>query len=55
MAEYGRYSRLTMVVRFINDILFSAPSIVIGLFIYQIMVARMRPFLGASPASWRSR
>ena len=39
MAEYGRHSRLTHVVRFINDILLSAPSIVIGLFIYEIMVA----------------
>src|SRR5271156_6166855 len=34
MAEYGRYDRLTSVVRFINDILLSAPSIVVGLFIY---------------------
>src|SRR6266436_9373981 len=32
MAEYGRYSKLAHVVRFINDILLSAPSIVIGLF-----------------------
>jgi len=46
MAEYGRYERLTMVVRFINDILLSAPSIVIGLFIYEIMVARMGHFSG---------
>jgi phosphate transport system permease protein len=45
MAEYGRYSRLTSVVRFINDILLSAPSIVIGLFVYTIMVA---PFGGYS-------
>ena len=44
MAEYGRYSNLTMVVRFINDILLSAPSIVIGLFVYEIMVARMGHF-----------
>ncbi len=44
MAEYGRYSKLTMVVRFINDILLSAPSIVIGLFVYEIMVARMGHF-----------
>src|SRR3984893_7895757 len=35
MAEYGRYDRLSSVVRFINDILLSAPSIVVGLFIYQ--------------------
>jgi phosphate transport system permease protein len=46
MAEYGRYSKLTMVVRFINDILLSAPSIVIGLFVYEIMVARMGHFSG---------
>jgi phosphate transport system permease protein len=45
MAEYGRYTRLTKIVRFINDILLSAPSIVIGLFIYTIMVA---PFGGYS-------
>jgi phosphate transport system permease protein len=38
MAEYGRFSRLTHVVRFINDILLSAPSIVVGLFVYDIMV-----------------
>jgi phosphate transport system permease protein len=38
MAEYGRYSKLTSVTRFINDILLSAPSIVIGLFVYEIMV-----------------
>jgi phosphate transport system permease protein len=44
MAEYGRYSKLTMVVRFINDILLSAPSIVIGLFVYEIMVAQMGHF-----------
>jgi phosphate transport system permease protein len=46
MAEYGRYSKLTMVVRFINDILLSAPSIVIGLFVYEIMVAQMGHFSG---------
>src|SRR5262245_53890984 len=40
MAEYGRYDKLTSVVRFINDILLSAPSIVVGLFIYEVMVAR---------------
>ena len=45
MAEYGRHSKLTSVVRFINDILLSAPSIVIGLFVYTIMVA---PFGGYS-------
>jgi phosphate transport system permease protein len=46
MAEYGRYSKLTMVVRFINDILLSAPSIVVGLFVYEIMVAQMGHFSG---------
>ena len=46
MAEYGRYDRLTTVVRFINDILLSAPSIVIGLVIYEIMVAPMGHFSG---------
>ncbi|HWG06147.1 MAG TPA: phosphate ABC transporter permease PstA [Beijerinckiaceae bacterium] len=46
MAEYGRHSKLTMIVRFINDILLSAPSIVIGLFVYQIVVAPMGHFSG---------
>jgi len=44
MAEYGRYSKLTFFVRFINDILLSAPSIVIGLFVYEVMVVRMGHF-----------
>lgn len=46
MAEYGRHSRLTSIVRFINDILLSAPSIVIGLFIYEVMVYPMGHFSG---------
>jgi phosphate transport system permease protein len=46
MAEYGRYARLSQVVRFINDILLSAPSIVVGLFIYEILVAPMGHFSG---------
>ena len=46
LAEYGRYDRLSSVVRFINDILLSAPSIVVGLFIYEIMVAPMGHFSG---------
>ncbi len=50
MAEYGRYARTTMVVRFINDILLSAPSIVVGLFIYEVMVARMGHFSGLAGA-----
>ena len=46
MAEYGRYDKLSSVVRFINDILLSAPSIVVGLFIYEVMVAPMGHFSG---------
>jgi phosphate transport system permease protein len=44
MAEYGRYNKLTTVIRFINDVLLSAPSIVIGLFVYEIMVLQMGHF-----------
>jgi phosphate transport system permease protein len=44
LAEYGKYSKLAFVVRFINDILLSAPSIVIGLFVYEIVVAPMGHF-----------
>lgn len=44
MAEYGRFSRLTIVVRFINDILLSAPSIIVGLFVYVLMVKPMGHF-----------
>ena len=51
MAEYGRYSKLTFFVRFINDILLSAPSIVIGLFIYEVMVARMGHFSALAGAA----
>ena len=50
MAEYGRYDRLTFVVRFINDILLSAPSIVVGLFIYEVLVAPMGHFSGLAGA-----
>jgi phosphate transport system permease protein len=50
MAEYGRYDRLSSVVRFINDILLSAPSIVVGLFIYEVMVYPMGHFSGLAGA-----
>jgi phosphate transport system permease protein len=50
LAEYGRYDRLSSVVRFINDILLSAPSIVVGLFVYEIMVAPMGHFSGLAGA-----
>ncbi len=44
MAEYGRFSKLTVVVRFINDILLSAPSIIVGLFVYELLVRPMGHF-----------
>jgi phosphate transport system permease protein len=50
MAEYGRYSRLTAIVRFINDILLSAPSIIVGLFVYEVVVVRMGHFSGIAGA-----
>ena len=50
LAEYGRHDRLSTVVRFINDILLSAPSIVIGLFVYEILVAPMGHFSGYAGA-----
>ena len=46
LAEYGRHDKLSSIVRFINDILLSAPSIVVGLFIYEVMVAPMGHFSG---------
>ena len=46
LAEYGRHEKISSVIRFINDILLSAPSIVVGLFIYEVMVAPMGHFSG---------
>lgn len=46
LAEYGRKSALSEVIRFINDILLSAPSIVVGLFVYTLVVAKMQHFSG---------
>lgn len=46
LAEFGRHSRLASVIRFVNDILLSAPSIVIGVFIYAVVVARLGHFSG---------
>ncbi len=46
LAEYGRYSKLASMVRFLNDILLSAPSIIIGLFIYSIYVAQVKHYSG---------
>ena len=48
LAEYGRESRLASVIRFVNDILLSAPSIVIGVFVYGVVVAPMGHFSGWS-------
>jgi phosphate transport system permease protein len=50
LAEHGRHSRLAAVVGFINDILLSAPSIVIGLFVYEIVVRPMGHFSGIAGA-----
>jgi phosphate transport system permease protein len=50
LAEYGHSSRLSTVVRFINDVLLSAPSIIIGLFIYEILVVRMGHFSAVAGA-----
>jgi phosphate transport system permease protein len=44
LAEYGRASRLATVIRFVNDVLLSAPSIIIGLFVYELLVIRMGHF-----------
>jgi len=46
LAEYGRYTRFAAVVRFINDILLSAPSIVVGLFVYEFCVVPFGHFSG---------
>jgi phosphate transport system permease protein len=44
LAEYGRTSRISAVIRFVNDVLLSAPSIIIGLFVYEALVIRMGHF-----------
>ena len=51
MAEYGRYDRVTPIVRFINDILLSAPSIIIGLFVYELVVVPMGGFSALAGAA----
>jgi phosphate transport system permease protein len=50
LAEQGRYSRLASVVSFLNDVLLSAPSIVIGLFVYELVVRRTGHFSGYAGA-----
>ena len=44
LAEYGNHTKLGTVIRFVNDILLSAPSIVLGLFIYALVVVQMGHF-----------
>ena len=50
LAEHGRYSRLGSIVSFLNDVLLSAPSIVIGLFVYEMVVLSMGHFSGYAGA-----
>jgi phosphate transport system permease protein len=51
LAEYGRHSSFAFYVRFVNDILLSAPSIVTGLFVYGIVVVHMHHFSGWAGAA----
>jgi ABC-type phosphate transport system permease subunit len=51
LAEYGRHKWLAFIVRFVNDILLSAPSIITGLFIYEIVVKNMGHFSGWAGAA----
>lgn len=50
LAEYGRHARSSTALRFLNDILLSAPSICIGMFVYEIVVQPMRGFSGYAGA-----
>ena len=50
LAEHGRYSKLAAIVSFVNDILLSAPSIVIGLFVYEMVVRTQGHFSGLAGA-----
>jgi len=50
LAEYGRHGHLSKLIRFINDVLLSAPSIIIGLFVYALLVVRMKHFSGFAGA-----
>jgi phosphate transport system permease protein len=50
LAEHGRHSRLAAVVSFLNDVLLSAPSIVIGLFVYELVVVTAGHFSGYAGA-----
>lgn len=50
LAEYGRYARSSGILRFLNDILLSAPSICVGMFVYEVVVRPMRGFSGIAGA-----
>ncbi len=50
LAEYGRASRISTVIRFVNDVLLSAPSIIVGLFVYEVMVVHMGHFSAVAGA-----
>ena len=50
LAEHGRYTRLASIVSFMNDILLSAPSIVVGLFVYELVVRTAGHFSGYAGA-----
>jgi phosphate transport system permease protein len=50
LAEHGRYTRLATIVSFVNDILLSAPSIIIGLFVYEVVVRTSGHFSGYAGA-----
>ena len=50
LAEYARYGRLAFIVRFVNDILLSTPSIITGLFVYELVVAPFHRFSGIAGA-----
>jgi len=51
LAEYGRHGKLSFYIRFLNDILLSAPSIVIGIFIYEVIVRPMGRFSALAGAA----
>ena len=55
LAEYGRDARVAVLIRLVNDVLLSAPSIVIGLFIYEVMVKQMGHYSGWAGAMLRRR
>jgi phosphate transport system permease protein len=46
LAEFGRYSKMASIVRFVNDVLLSAPSIIIGVFVYEMVVVTTGHFSG---------